>query len=104
MPPSFIFSCLFGISQATVPANDVRNLHHSGEEAGKMLKRQSPSPFDGLAPATSKYLNDQTRPFAVDGKAIPNIPFDARELYSGLLPTSDTANETKKLFFWFYPS
>lgn len=42
--------------------------------------------------------------FAVDGKAIPNIPFDARELYSGLLPTSDTANETKKLFFWFYPS
>ncbi|KAG4439354.1 hypothetical protein IFR05_005166 [Cadophora sp. M221] len=103
MRPSFLFSCLVGISQATVPVNDVRNLYHNGEGAGSLLKRQSPSPFDGLTPVTSKYLNDQT-PFAVNGKAIPDVPLDAGESYSGLLPTSDAANETKKLFFWFWPS
>jgi len=45
-----------------------------------------------------------TTAFAVDGKAIPEIPFDAGESYSGLLPISSKADETKKLFFWFWPS
>lgn len=45
-----------------------------------------------------------TTAYAVDGNAIPEIPFDAGESYSGLLPISSNANETKKLFFWFWPS
>ncbi|PVH89092.1 alpha/beta-hydrolase [Cadophora sp. DSE1049] len=42
--------------------------------------------------------------YAVGGKAIPEIPFDAGESYSGLLPISTKADESKKLFFWFWPS
>lgn len=53
---------------------------------------------------TSPYLNERSAKFAVDGKAIPLVPFDAGESYAGLLPISDRANETRKLFFWFFPS
>jgi carboxypeptidase D len=38
--------------------------------------------------------------FVVNGTGIPNVPFDAGESYAGLLPISDQANETRKLFFW----
>ncbi|KAH8895681.1 serine carboxypeptidase [Thozetella sp. PMI_491] len=49
------------------------------------------------------FLNDQTRKFAVNGTGIPNVDFDVGESYAGLLPIGD-ANDTNKLYFWFYPS
>ena len=30
--------------------------------------------------------------------------FDIGESYAGLLPISDDPNETRKLYFWFFPS
>ncbi|KAF2716119.1 alpha/beta-hydrolase [Polychaeton citri CBS 116435] len=41
---------------------------------------------------------------AVDGSAIPNVNFDIGESYSGLLPVSGDVNETRNLFYWFFPS
>ena len=29
---------------------------------------------------------------------------DANDIYSGLIPISPAKNETRKLFFWFFPS
>jgi carboxypeptidase D len=42
--------------------------------------------------------------FAIDGTGLPEVEFDIGESYAGLLPISDSANETRKLFFWFFPS
>jgi carboxypeptidase D len=42
--------------------------------------------------------------FAVNGTGIPLVDFDVGESYAGLLPISDKANETRKLFFWFFPA
>lgn len=42
--------------------------------------------------------------FSVNGSAIPDVDFDAGESYAGLLPISKAANETRELYFWFYPS
>jgi len=42
--------------------------------------------------------------FAVNGSAIPDVDFDIGESYAGLLPVSDVANDTSKLYFWYYPS
>ncbi|EMD66855.1 hypothetical protein GGP41_008244 [Bipolaris sorokiniana] len=50
------------------------------------------------------FLNAKTKPFAVDGKHVPLVNFDLGESYAGLLPISNHANETRKLFFWFFPS
>ncbi|KAL9619196.1 MAG: hypothetical protein Q9204_008320, partial [Flavoplaca sp. TL-2023a] len=42
--------------------------------------------------------------FAVNGSAIPDVDFDIGESYAGLLPISSAANETRELYFWFFPS
>ncbi|KAG6020430.1 hypothetical protein E4U41_002839 [Claviceps citrina] len=50
------------------------------------------------------FLNSKSKPFAVNGAAIPDVNFDAGESYAGSLPISDKKNEENKLFFWFFPS
>jgi carboxypeptidase D len=45
-----------------------------------------------------------TLAFAVDGSTLPNITWDVGESYAGLLPITQEKNETRKLFFWFFPS
>lgn len=57
-----------------------------------------------LEKRASPYLNDASRPFAVNGSAIPETTFDVGESYAGLLPISDDPNDPNKLFFWFFPS
>ncbi|GKT43464.1 putative serine carboxypeptidase [Colletotrichum spaethianum] len=52
----------------------------------------------------SRFLTDKTEAFAVNGSGIPDVPFDIGESYAGLLPISDSPDETRKLFFWFFPS
>ncbi|KAF7954285.1 hypothetical protein EAE96_005414 [Botrytis aclada] len=54
--------------------------------------------------ASFPYLTNSTARFSVNGSAIPDVPFDAGESYAGLLPISKAANETRELYFWFYPS
>ncbi|KAI4191778.1 MAG: hypothetical protein LQ348_003430, partial [Seirophora lacunosa] len=42
--------------------------------------------------------------FVVNGTAIPDVDFDIGESYAGLLPISSASNETRELYFWFFPS
>jgi carboxypeptidase D len=69
-------------------------------------KRVANQPFSHpeIQKRASRFLTDKTKPFAVNGTGIPEVPFDIGESYSGLLPISDDPNETRKLFFWFFPS
>ncbi|KAK6330462.1 hypothetical protein TWF696_003353 [Orbilia brochopaga] len=61
-------------------------------------------------PATNnkqfKYLNRSTKQFFVNGTvgSIPDVHFDLPESYAGLLPISTDKDETRKLYFWFWPS
>ncbi|KAL8927059.1 MAG: hypothetical protein Q9208_002605 [Pyrenodesmia sp. 3 TL-2023] len=52
----------------------------------------------------SSYLNPNSEKFIVNGSAIPDVNFDIGESYAGLLPISPAANETRQLYFWFFPS
>ncbi|KAJ9654601.1 hypothetical protein H2198_006347 [Neophaeococcomyces mojaviensis] len=52
----------------------------------------------------SPYLNNVTQKFVVNGSAIPEVDFDIGESFAGLLPISDDPNETRQLYFWFFPS
>ncbi|KDQ27644.1 hypothetical protein PLEOSDRAFT_1104326 [Pleurotus ostreatus PC15] len=58
-------------------------------------KRQTP---------TASFANVRAREFFVDGKKIPLVNFDAGPSWAGLLPISGARNETRKLFFWFWPA
>jgi carboxypeptidase D len=42
--------------------------------------------------------------FSVNGTALPDVNFDIGESYAGLLPISKSENETRELYFWFFPS
>ncbi|KAJ3013545.1 hypothetical protein HKX48_005704 [Thoreauomyces humboldtii] len=53
--------------------------------------------------AAPRFLNAKTKPFYVPGNSIPSLNFDAGESYSGLLPISSNAKETRKLFSWYFP-
>ncbi|KAF7195232.1 putative serine carboxypeptidase [Pseudocercospora fuligena] len=55
-------------------------------------------------PTQGKFLIDKTKQFAVDGTKIPDVDFDVGESYAGLLPISNSSNETRQLYFWFWPS
>ncbi|KAF2803373.1 alpha/beta-hydrolase [Mytilinidion resinicola] len=69
-------------------------------------KREPGQPFHNakLQKRASRWLTEKTKEFAVNGTGIPDVPFDIGESYAGLLPISDDPNETRELFFWFFPS
>ncbi len=52
-------------------------------------------------PVPNNYLNNKTKPYWVDGAALPEVDFNIGETYAGNLPIDDTG---KSLFFWFVPS
>ncbi|KAE9408693.1 alpha/beta-hydrolase [Gymnopus androsaceus JB14] len=62
-----------------------------------LAKRQASSP-------TINFTNPAAQQFFVDGTTIPDVNFDAGPSWSGLLPISGDPNETRKLFFWFWPT
>ncbi|KAJ7690713.1 alpha/beta-hydrolase [Mycena rosella] len=54
--------------------------------------------------STIVFSNPAAEQFFVDGTKIPDVNFDAGPSWSGLLPISGDPNETRKLFFWFWPT
>ncbi|QRV80164.1 Serine carboxypeptidase [Ceratobasidium sp. AG-Ba] len=50
------------------------------------------------------FSNPKTNDFLVDGTKIPDVDFDVGPSWAGLMPISSNVNETRKLFFWFWPT
>lgn len=49
-------------------------------------------------------ISSITTDFYVNGTKIPEVNFDVGPSWAGLLPISDKTNESRKLFFWYFPS
>jgi carboxypeptidase D len=65
------------------------------------------SPVRFLSPSLLRKEDNQltsTPEYRVDGTKIPDVDFDAGESYAGLMPVSAKVNETRQLYFWFWPS
>ncbi|KAF8319697.1 alpha/beta-hydrolase [Clavulina sp. PMI_390] len=54
--------------------------------------------------STISFSNPAAAAFHVNGTSLPDVDFDVGDSWSGLMPISSNANETRKLFFWFWPS
>ncbi|CDO76355.1 hypothetical protein BN946_scf185011.g19 [Trametes cinnabarina] len=61
----------------------------------------SPSVGSGVKNIT--FSNPRASEFYVDGTSIPDVNWDIGPSWSGLLPISADPNETRQLFFWFFP-
>jgi carboxypeptidase D len=62
--------------------------------------------MDTAAPSRVKnitFSNPKASQFFVDGTTIPEVNFDVGPSWAGLLPISGASNETRQLFFWFFP-
>ncbi|KAF5383431.1 hypothetical protein D9757_006170 [Collybiopsis confluens] len=68
-----------------------------GPRTELLSKRQAP-------PQTINFSNPAAQQFFVPGTSIPDVDFDPGPSWSGLLPISGDPNETRKLFFWFWPT
>ncbi|KAF8350960.1 Alpha/Beta hydrolase protein [Amanita rubescens] len=72
-----------------------------------LLKAQQTSNSQSSAPATGikniTFSNPLASQFYVDGSKIPLVHWDVGPSWAGLLPISDDPDETRKLFFWFFP-
>jgi len=49
------------------------------------------------------FANPRAADFYVNGARIPEVDFDVGPSWAGLLPISGDVNETRKLFFWYFP-
>ncbi|KAK7024450.1 hypothetical protein VNI00_016301 [Paramarasmius palmivorus] len=49
------------------------------------------------------FSNPKASEFYVDGTSIPEVDFDVGPSWAGLLPISSDPDETRKMFFWFFP-
>ncbi|QRW08961.1 Serine carboxypeptidase [Ceratobasidium sp. AG-Ba] len=68
-------------------------------------RRAAPSIVEIRATGASiTFSNPKANDFLVDGTKIPDVDFDVGPSWSGLMPISSNLNETRKLFFWFWPT
>ena len=81
-----------------------RFLEKQGANKHPAVSRHKHSAYKRQDNTTSPYLNPNSQKFVVDGTAIPEVNFDIGESYAGLLPISNAPNETRQLYFWFFPS
>ncbi|KAF2135504.1 uncharacterized protein K452DRAFT_303502 [Aplosporella prunicola CBS 121167] len=105
-PPSFApASAADADSKPTLPRANVFERADAVKRAF-VEKRRAGQPFQNqrLQRRASAYLNDKSQKFVVNGSALPEVDFDIGESYAGLLPISGDKNETRELFFWFFPS
>ncbi|KAF8812659.1 alpha/beta-hydrolase [Phlegmacium glaucopus] len=80
-------------------------LHARRLEAAKRWYSNPPT-VRATKPGTIKnitFSNPKASEFFVDGTTIPDVDFDVGPSWAGLLPISSDPNETRQLFFWFFP-
>ncbi|KAH9175718.1 alpha/beta-hydrolase [Lactarius sanguifluus] len=106
---------LFAAEPVAARDTSVGALNTKRHEAVKRWERSARGPnsagnvrraTDTPAPPRVKnitFSNPKASQFFVDGTTIPQIDFDVGPSWSGLIPISAAPDETRKLFFWFFP-
>ncbi|PHH61268.1 hypothetical protein CDD81_646 [Ophiocordyceps australis] len=88
--------------QRLFPGMGYENMIHEAA-APKAAKVQRRAPVRRRA-EQSRFFNNATQKFVVDGKGIPDVDFDIGPSFAGQLPISDKPNERDHLYFWFFPT
>jgi carboxypeptidase D len=100
-----LFAALFVAEPGAASDKSARHLNRRRHEAVKRWELSARAP-NGTAPAGVKnitFSNPKASQFYVDGSTIPDVNFDVGPSWSGLIPISAAANESRMLFFWFFP-
>ncbi|EPQ61415.1 hypothetical protein GLOTRDRAFT_30246 [Gloeophyllum trabeum ATCC 11539] len=72
-----------------------------------LLTDDAPAPHRRADPAkfyTPKFANPKADAFHVNSSALPLVTFELQDSWAGRLPISNNSNESRELFFWYWPS
>ncbi|KAH0586845.1 Serine-type carboxypeptidase F [Termitomyces sp. J132] len=84
-------------------ARQLRKAEIHARQAAAAKRFQNDFPVKRATPQNITFSNPKASEFYVDGTTIPEVDWDIGPSWSGLLPISANSNETRKLFFWFFP-
>ncbi|KAF1971057.1 alpha/beta-hydrolase [Bimuria novae-zelandiae CBS 107.79] len=109
MKLSILSSLLYASAALAGSSPYKRNVFHKHKPTVEKRVANQPFRHPELQKRASSFLTEKTEPnyiaeFAVNGSGIPEVPFDIGESYAGLLPISEDPDESRQLFFWFFPS
>jgi carboxypeptidase D len=93
------------ISSACARQISKAQLRQIQQQAAERFTRTSFATAPAAAPGVKNitFSNPKASKFFVDGASIPEVDFDVGPSWAGLLPISGKHNETRELFFWFFP-
>ncbi|KAG1840918.1 Alpha/Beta hydrolase protein [Suillus subalutaceus] len=72
-------------------------------EAARRWQTSGPQNIKSSGVQNITFANPKASEFYVDGRSLPFVDFDVGPSWAGLLPISNSPNETRQLFFWFFP-
>lgn len=105
MQLALVAACLLAFLSSPTAAKGLRHVHNVQDaHRMRMAEKRASSPLlEARAADTSgfRFLNPTTSKFKVD--ALPDVPFNVGEMYSGLMPI-DKKNASRALFFVFQPT
>ena len=104
--PSLLAS--LGLAALTTATNPAQRAYERAESRKPVIEKRVPGQAfkdSRLQKRASPFAsNPALDKFSVNGTGIPDVNFDVGESYAGLLPISGAADETRELFFWFFPT
>ncbi|KAG2108312.1 Alpha/Beta hydrolase protein [Suillus cothurnatus] len=98
---------VFATLLAVVAASGRRIIKHEIRErqleAAKRWQTSGPQNIKRSGVQNITFTNPKASEFYVDGSSLPLVDFDVGPSWAGLLPISNNPNETRQLYFWFFP-
>ncbi|KAG1800310.1 Alpha/Beta hydrolase protein [Suillus plorans] len=98
-----VFATLLAVATASGRFMTMQEVNERRLEAVKRWQTSGSQNVKSGGVQNITFTNPKASEFYVDGKSLPLVDFDVGPSWAGLLPISNSPNETRKLFFWFFP-
>ncbi|KAG1800316.1 Alpha/Beta hydrolase protein [Suillus plorans] len=98
-----VFATLLAVAAASGRLMTMQEMNEHRIEAAKRWQTSGSQNVKSGGVQNITFTNPKASEFYVDGKSLPLVDFDVGPSWAGLLPISNSPNETRKLFFWFFP-
>ncbi|KAG1897571.1 Alpha/Beta hydrolase protein [Suillus fuscotomentosus] len=100
---SAVFATLLAVATTSGRLMTMQEVNEHRLEAVKRWQTSGPQNVKSDGVQNITFNNPKASEFYVDGKSLPLVDFDVGPSWAGLLPISNSPNETRQLFFWFFP-
>ncbi|KAG1800309.1 Alpha/Beta hydrolase protein [Suillus plorans] len=98
-----VFAALLAVTAASGRMMTMQEVNERRLEAAKRWQTSGSQNVKSGGVQNITFTNPKASEFYVDGKSLPLVDFDVGPSWAGLLPISNSPNETHQLFFWFFP-